>query len=162
VRSDNSSGFLLEEIVGVVEVAERADAGMEKPTTEDVGRALGFEGAAPSLRRSEAQEGLESAVFGAGLAGVGETGTSRGIATTSEGCCEEIGISSDWRVIAHSGLKGSVGLVCVRESVTESEVFVDTGEAGMDVSGAVEVAGVVSVAVESGISTWSGGVGVGA
>ena len=43
------------------------------------------------------------------------------------------------------------------ESATETEVFVETGEVGTEVSGAVDVAGVVSVLAEEGTST---GVGV--
>lgn len=62
VRRDSSSGFLLGE---TGETAAEADAGMEKPTMEEVGRELGFEGDAASLWKRAAHDG-----FGAtGLAG---------------------------------------------------------------------------------------------
>jgi hypothetical protein len=51
--------------------AESADAGTEKPRTEEVGRELGFEGDAASLRRRDAQD-----LGGAGLAGAGVAGGS--------------------------------------------------------------------------------------
>lgn len=69
VRRDKSSGFLLGE---TDETAEEAEAGMEKPTTEEVGRELGFEGDAASLRKRAAHD-----CFGAaGLAGAGAAGGS--------------------------------------------------------------------------------------
>lgn len=47
-----------------------------------------------------------------------------------------------------SGSGGSFDTVFPGESVAEREVFEETGETGTEVSGAVDVAGVVSVPVE--------------
>lgn len=101
---------------------------MEKPTMEEVGRELGFEGDAGSLRRRDAHDGF-------GAAGLGAGGSSGAIS----GC----GVGTRWSSFA--------------ESAAEREVFVETGEVGTEVSGAVDVAGVVSVSAEE----TSSGVGVG-
>ena len=81
VRRDSSSGFFVKE-TGGAEDAESADAGMEKPTMEEVGRVFGFEGDAASVRKRDAHNG-----FGAGLAGGlvvgGSTGCSVGAGTMS-------------------------------------------------------------------------------
>lgn len=60
MRRDSNSGFLLGETGDTVN-AERADAGIEKPTRDEVGREFGFEGDAASLRRRDAQEGFGAA-----------------------------------------------------------------------------------------------------
>ena len=107
---------------------------MEKPTMEDVGRELGFEGDAASFRRRDAHDGLGAAGLAAGGSSVGGAGTISGCGVGTR-CSSSFGASA-----------------------AEMEVFVETGEAGREVSGAVDVAGVVSVSAEEGGST---GVGVG-
>lgn len=52
-----------------------------------------------------------------------------------------------------SGSAGSSGFVSPGESAAEREVIEDAGEAGREVSGALEVAGVVSVPAEEGASS---------
>ena len=75
VRRDSNSVFLLGEMGDTVEGAERADAGMEKPTMEEVGRELGFEGDA--VRRRDAHDGFGAAgSAGAGVAGCSVVGGS--------------------------------------------------------------------------------------
>lgn len=129
---------------------------------EEVGRELGFEGDAASLRRRDAHDGFGAA----GLAGTGSAGGSWAGASTdcSAGAGTDSAATSG--VATRSGCGGSSNFDFPDESATERDVFVDTGEVGMEVSGAVEVAGVVSVSAEGvsigvGVWAWSGMTSVG-
>lgn len=96
---------------------------------EEVGRELSLEGDAASLPKRDAHD----CFWGVGLA---ETGVAGG----SADCSAAVGsLSGCGGVATRSGSDFAGG------SVTETEVLEEAGEAGTEVSGAVEVAGVVSV-----------------
>lgn len=122
-------------------------AGMEKPTTDDVGRVFwDFDDDAAALvdgRRRDAHD------FGGGFAMVGDTAGGAGVAGN---------IVSSFGVATVSTL-GDCGddLPLLGDTAAkDNEVFVDCGDPGIGVSGAVEHAGVVSVAEEDGTSASSG------
>lgn len=118
---------------------------------DEVGREFGFEGDESSLRRRDAHD-----CFGAvGLAcgGSVEGGSSR--------CSVGAGAMSSRGGATRSDNDGCLDTVFPGEA-TEREVWDEMGETATEVSGAVEVAEVVSVQVEEGTSVRSSGVGVGA
>ena len=146
VRSARRSDFLLGDagIDGGASVA-----GTEKPTTDEMGRALGaLDADAPAGdRRSDAHD------LGGSFAAVGNTAGGVRLAGTT--------ISSlGGATVSTFGDSGDDLPLLGETAAIDNEVFVDRGDSGMGVSGAVEHAGVVSVADEEGTSACSGEVRV--
>ncbi len=173
-----------------------ADAGIEKPTTEETGR-RDFEDALSDGCRREAHDFFSGAGFGgagagavADVEGSGAGARVRGTEVEPESVgvgVEEVGggvaepgtetdgvgsgvaaISSEtifvWSsgsseetdsAVATVGGKGFAGFSTAGKGTggTETEVLVEMGEPGMGVSGAVEHAGVDSVAEDEGTSS---------
>lgn len=132
-RASNSD-FLVGETAGPPGADVASAPGIENPTTEDVGRALGARplGAVddePAGRRRDAHD------LGGCLAGVGGTAeVDAGEVTAGSSIAGAAGSVSGF---ARSGDEEEAG-------ASETEVFVDNGDPGTTgVSGAVEQAGVV-------------------
>lgn len=131
---------------------------MENPTREEVGRAFDTLAAAPTPgppadRKSDAQDFFSSAVA---LTGAGSTEVeASGCATAGADACASLALLGFTSEIFASSMgaimaRGETGdLLTTLPPATETEVFVDTGDPGMGVSGAVEL---VSVAEEEGTS----------
>ena len=148
VRSARRSDFWLGD-TGIDEGASAA--GIEKPTTDEVGRvlrALDDDAAVPvGGRRRDAH------VFGDGFAVVCDTeGGARVAAAVS---------SFGGATVSTFGDCGDDLPLLGEAAAIDNEVFVDRGDPGIGVSGAVEHAGVVSVADEEGTSVCSGDVRIG-
>jgi len=122
-------------------------AGTEKPTTDETGRALGdLDAEAPAGgRRSDAHD----------LGGcLSQSAIPREV--------KELGVGLSLHLVEQlSQLSETVRMTYLcwaKLPPIDNEVFVDRGDSGIGVSGAVEHAGVVSVADEEGTSVCSGDV----
>jgi hypothetical protein len=124
-------------------------AGTEKPTTDETGRALGdLDVNAPAGdRRSDAHD------LGSCFVTVGDTAGGKRVAG---GAVSSLGGAT----VSTFGDCGDDLPLLGEAAAIDNEVFVDRGDSGIGVSGAVEHAGVVSVADEEGTSVCSGGVRV--
>ena len=110
------------------------DGATEKPTTEEVGRLLGFLGADEDGLGGRKREAQDTAILG-----------GAGADRVTSGSAVEVSWSA---VVGCEGEAGSEGsLAFAEDAASESEVLVDCGEPGDEVLGAVEHAGVVSVVV---------------
>lgn len=136
--------------------AEGTDAEMEKPTTEEVG-SLDFDEeavASAGCCRRDAHDFLTAGFGGAGAgAGVGAaagTAASEAAAVSTAGTCSVVATDASPFGTSGAGFASDVssGLDAGEGAVRETDVFVDNGEPGTGVSGAVEQTDVVSVADE--------------
>jgi hypothetical protein len=125
-------------------------AGTEKPMTDEIGRALGaLDADAPAGDR-----GSDAYDLGGCFTAVGSTaegGVRLGGAIIS---------SLGGATVSTFGDSGDDLPLLGEAAAIDNEVFVDRGDSGMGVSGAVELAGVVSVTDEEGTSACSGEVRV--
>jgi hypothetical protein len=147
VRSARRSDFLLGD-TGIDDGGSMA--GTEKPTTDEIGRALGALDADASAgdRRSDAHD------LGGCFATVGNT-AGGSVRLAGATICSLGGAT-----VSTFGDSGDDLPLLGEAAAIDNEVFVDRGDSGMGVSGAVEHAGVVSVADEEGTSACSGEVRV--
>jgi hypothetical protein len=132
VRSVSKSFFLL----GIaVDGRVGEDAGMEKPITDDVGKELGLCGEDADEELSRKRDAHD--FFGCDGGG-GGGGTGKGSSVSGS---IEIGMCS---------LSGEDAIFATPEEVPaiDTDVFVVCGEPGVDVSGDVEPAGVVSAVTD--------------
>ena len=129
------------------------DAGMEKPTTEEVG-SLDFDEeavASAGCCRRDAHDFFTAGFGGAGAGTVAGTAASEAATVASTaGTCSVV--ATDASPFETSGATFasdvSSGLDAGEGAVRDTDVFVDNGEPGTGVSGAVEQTDVVSVADE--------------
>lgn len=140
---------------------ELSAAGMEIPTTEEVGKVFwNLDEALVSVGRRRDAHDLRG-VFGAkadiDATGVWEVADGAGISGPSTA----VAFSSDFGGVTVStcgdcgGADNDLPLLG-EAAVIDNEVFVDKGDPGIGVSGAVEQAGVVSVVVDDRTSVRSG------
>lgn len=155
-RVRSSDFFRCKAVLGAAAVGG-GEAGMEKPTTVDVGRLD-----EPGLRRREAHDFWRD--FGAG-AGAGVDVEASAVDVDGMGASTDVGCETSGSVLGSAEIEvdgsvnGSFGSVaevegsdagtegfssaCSCAFTTEKEVFVESGELGTGVSGAVDNAGVV-------------------
>lgn len=140
---------------------EGAVAGMENPTTADVGSLDLDEDASAGCCRRDAQD-----FFGADFATAGGAGTMAGAAAVTGSVAVEVSVTAALTsslTRAGSSLDGSRDLLSEASrdfdagegAVRETDVLVDRGDPGTGVSGAVEHTDVVSVAEDDNASACS-------
>lgn len=142
----------------VLDVIEGVDAGIEIPTTEDLGSAFGLDGVELSRRRRDAKLG-RGPVGGFevcdGVEGVDEGAGRVGSGIASRTGSEDNGAESTCGVATCTDTESCPILVGGEVIASEMDVFVEIGDVGTDVLTAEDAAVVVSVAEADDISTVS-------